>query len=94
MKHANFQEDAARPRQPKIGDRINSIQFQANEIRSLINYLTSFVQIVSGEQVDATPELSPLSSQNIPSDLSIIENNLNQLSNSLRKCVETLENSL
>jgi hypothetical protein len=82
-------------RQIKIGERIENIHTRTGEINTLINAIANQVHAVSGKRVEFDEsQVRPLATDNIADDLLTIENNVRWLSNNLRTCVETLEESL
>ena len=80
--------------QPKIGTTIGEIHSTLRSALELSSNLRAAVYIVSGKQIDTNCDFSELSQDNIPDDLLAIKRNVQLLTDSLRKTLETLENSL
>ena len=79
---------------PKIGTTIDEIHSTLRSAFELSNNLRAAVYIVSGKQIDINCDFSELSQDNIPDDLLAIKRNVQLLTESLRKTLETLEGSL
>lgn len=79
---------------PKIVPTIGGIHSTLSSAFELSKNLRHAVYIVSGKQIDTNCDFAELSKDNIPDDLLAIQHNVVLLTESLRKTLETLEESL